>query len=122
MIGEDRLKILNEANYGRKLAIAEMAKLVEADPEATVTVEVYQYLQALQLVVNDVDELLKLLSSTVNAIDIIKDSSPPSYIDTIIEAAEREPECYFHDIPLAIAMEDPCCDGCAEGEDCEGCD
>jgi hypothetical protein len=119
VIAYDELLMLNEANYGRKKAIKRMAEKVAVDSEATVTISVYIYLQALQLVVDDVDKMLKLINSMTNGLDIIRDNFPSGTTESIIEAMEKKPDCYFHELPRVYDPDnEPCCGGCAEGQGC----
>lgn len=100
MIAQEELLLLNEANYGRKQAIKQIAEKIELDPQANVTIPLHNYLQALQIVVNDVDRLIEISNSMSNGLDMIYESFPSTPTENIIEALNKQPDAFFHPMPL----------------------
>jgi len=107
VIAENELILLNENNHGRQLAVNRMAENVKTSDEV-IEIKLVDYLQNLQRIIDEFDSLLKLGSSLINGIDIIKDNFPSNATSRLIEYLEKNPKCYAHEFSI------PCCDDCKD--------
>lgn len=116
---QEKLILLHEANKGRQEAINKMAEGVRHNPEAIIKVSQAEYLQALQTIVDDFNTLLEHASSINAALATIDVSGQPSSATQgILDIMKVEPLAYYVDPD--VALDEPCCDDCADTGECCG--
>ncbi len=118
----DLIKRAHDDNIGRKMALEQIVDQVKQDPEKILKFSASEYAQALHMIITHSEEIVKIISGfhfgLTEALELIEDGQVSAGIDLMKKV---------HEDPLEHAVElydptEPCCEGCAEGEDCESDD
>ena len=113
------LKKAHDDNVGRKMALDNIVQQVQQDPELILTFPASEYAQALHQIISHSEELVNIISGFYfglsEALELIQIEQVSAAIDLLRKVKENPVE---HAIDLSDGSES-CCEGCANGEECE---